>query len=198
MEKDLYKKLVTKYLEKDNREINYQNRIIIPFIEDILIKNKYDNMDVIDISTMYKNWNRNGGIDRSRYASDYTPDILIAENWDIHNKDNEDIRYYILIEVKVPTANRRSRTSKQVEEYLKIRDNVILTDCITWEFFSKDETSNNVKHDIFSLEEMGRKSIKGVCERNDCKNVSWKIDKEFNITWDEIEENLKNFLKNDC
>ena len=45
-----YKALVEKYITYDSREINLQNRVIIPFLE-FLIKNH--NIDVVDTSTLY-------------------------------------------------------------------------------------------------------------------------------------------------
>ena len=47
-----YKKLVDKYYEKDCREVNFQNRIIIPFLESFIP----EEFDVVDSSTLYKNW----------------------------------------------------------------------------------------------------------------------------------------------
>ena len=49
MDFDKYKKLVTYYWQTDNRELNIQTRIIIPFLESIL------NYDIVDTSTIYSN-----------------------------------------------------------------------------------------------------------------------------------------------
>lgn len=51
MEFKIYQKLVEKYYKNDCRELNFQNRILIPFLE-LLIEGKYD---VVDTSTLYKN-----------------------------------------------------------------------------------------------------------------------------------------------
>ena len=45
-----YKALVEKYITYDSREINFQNRVILPFLE-FLLKNH--NIDVVDTSTLY-------------------------------------------------------------------------------------------------------------------------------------------------
>ena len=52
MEYSKYKDLVDKYYQKDCRELNFQNRVIIPFLESFLPP-KYE---VVDTSTIYKNW----------------------------------------------------------------------------------------------------------------------------------------------
>ena len=51
-----YKALVEKYITYDSREINFQNRVIIPFLE-FLLKNH--NIDVVDTSTIYNRGKRN-------------------------------------------------------------------------------------------------------------------------------------------
>lgn len=84
-----YIKDVEKYLAKDNREVNYQNRIAIPFLQYILS----EDIDIVDTSTLYRNWNRLQFHDRSKYANHYTPDVLISKNWTIYNKDIENIEY---------------------------------------------------------------------------------------------------------
>lgn len=50
-----YKALVEKYITYDSREINFQNRVILPFLE-FLLKNH--NIDIVDTSTLYNRGNR--------------------------------------------------------------------------------------------------------------------------------------------
>ena len=79
-----YKKLVGKYYEKDCREVNFQNRIIIPFLESFIP----EEFDVVDSSTLYKNWKhykdeKGNGICRETFAGECTPDILIMKDWSL-------------------------------------------------------------------------------------------------------------------
>ena len=71
MEYSKYQNLVEKYYQMDSRELNFQNRVIIPFLESFL-QGKYE---VVDSSTIYKNWrnykDENGdGICRDTFASE--------------------------------------------------------------------------------------------------------------------------------
>lgn len=54
MEFKRYKELVEKYYQNDCRELNFQNRVIIPFLE----KYSPNFYDVVDSSTLYRNWER--------------------------------------------------------------------------------------------------------------------------------------------
>ena len=51
---DNYRESTDSYLSNDNRELNYQNRIIIPMLEKIFV-NKHS-IKVVDVSTQYKQW----------------------------------------------------------------------------------------------------------------------------------------------
>ncbi len=159
------KKRVDFYLSKDNRELNYQNRVIIPLLEK-LFENKLT-INVVDVSTLYRNWEKREWHDRSKYGGVHTPDILVAENWNIRNKDDGNIKYLLLIEVKTPDSKDKKRTKEEVGEYLEHVPNVILTDCITWEFYTKATKDN--PH-IYYLEKEGRR----VCERKSKEAVNWK------------------------
>lgn len=130
-----YKSIVEKYLVNDNRELNYQNRIVIPFLKRILP----EDLDIVDTSTLYKNWENREWHDRSKYADNYTPDILIAKEWTIYNRNKDNIEYLSLLEIKTPTANNRKHAEKEKNEYLSKVPTVILTDCLTWEFFPKNK-----------------------------------------------------------
>lgn len=121
-----YISLVEKFKNNDNREINYQNRIIIPFLEGLF--EKY--YDIVDVSTQYKNRETNLHT-RENYANNSTPDLLIAKNWNIQNKGKANINYCAVVEIKVPGSKNR----KQIEDYIKVIPNVIWTDCKTWEFY---------------------------------------------------------------
>ena len=113
-----YKKLVDKYYEKDCREVNFQNRIIIPFLESFIP----EEFDVVDSSTLYKNWRhykdeKGNGICRETFAGDCTPDILIMKGWSLFAIKRETPS--IIIEVKRPTASDRSHADKEVKNYVQ-------------------------------------------------------------------------------
>ena len=103
-----YINLVTWFFENDNREENYQNRVLIPFLETLCT-----GFDVVDTSMLTKEWDERG-IERHKFAGLYTPDLLIASNWKLHKTEKVD--YKSLIEIKTPTAQvnitlRQSRLS---------------------------------------------------------------------------------------
>ena len=66
----LYRELIDNFLSKDNRELNYQNRVIIPMLEKIFENNA--SISAVDVSTQYKNWNNRIKHDESKYAGKYT------------------------------------------------------------------------------------------------------------------------------
>jgi len=191
----LYKKYranVEKYLQKDNRELNYQNRILIPLLEELL--NDKENIDVVDVSTMYKNWNRREWHDRPEYAGDYTPDILISKNWTIYNKVFEGVEYLCLIEVKTPTADRRKHAKDEVDEYCQKVPHVILTDCLTWEFYSKDSNTGDVKEEMICLEK--ESSRQKVCMRGENRTIDWNLSEDAagKTEFEKLCEKLKKFV----
>lgn len=159
-----YKGQLGKYINSDNREINIQNRIIIPFLEKIFMG---EEIEIVDTSTLYKNWNKRVGHDRTKYGGQYTPDILLASsNWDIYN-ENKNIDYYALFEVKVPTTSKGERTHaiNECTDYLKHVNKVVLTNGISWEFFDKSGSG-----ELISLEE----NDMYVCKRGEDKIINWK------------------------
>lgn len=204
-----YKELVNKFYENDNREENYQNRVLIPFLEDLFEKK----VDVVDTSQLTKEWNfRN--IKRKKFAGNYTPDILLAKNWVLKKKRTRDnTRYLALIDVKTPSANDRKHAMNEVEEYLTKVNLVILTDCVTWEFFMLESGKRKRKIKQISLEKTCKEKIRvqnkryktrrvfnlvefdfpqNVCERKGDYKIHWKDDVD---SWGELIEFLrKNIL----
>ena len=128
MDFETYKNLVGKYYNNDCRELNFQNRVVIPFLEE-LVSEKYD---VVDSSSLYKNWKK---INRDKFANNYTPDVLIIDGWKLFDENKKNP--LIIVEVKRPTANDRNHADAEVKEYLNKSHYVILTDCITWEIYEK-------------------------------------------------------------
>jgi len=130
---DKYKKLVTYYWQTDNRELNIQNRIIIPFLESIL------NYDIVDTSTIYSNQKKTK---RADFAAYHSPDIVIAENWFWNIEDKQIVkdktRYKAIIEVKTLANKERKQSQNQVREYLTKVPIVILTDALMWEIYFAD------------------------------------------------------------
>ncbi|MBK1809508.1 hypothetical protein JHL18_02465 [Clostridium sp. YIM B02505] len=119
--------MVTWFFENDNREENYQNRILIPFFEELC-----EDLDVVDTSMLTKEWDKRG-IDREAFAVGYTPDLLIASKWKLKKTEKDTVEYKSLLEVKTLKAADREHAESEVKEYLEKVTFVILTDCVTWE-----------------------------------------------------------------
>lgn len=169
MEYNRYQNLVKKYYQRDCREVNFQNRVIIPFLESFLLE-KYE---VVDSSTIYKNWGnyvdeKGNGICRDKFAEKYTPDLLVIEEWKLFAKEKN--APSIIIEVKRPTASDRKHAENEIKEYLGKADHVILTDSITWEFFIKQDNEKTPQKIFLSKDE------KFVCMRGLPveRNIEWK------------------------
>ena len=180
MKFETYKKLVEKYYKDDCRELNFQNRILIPFLESLLPE-KYD---VVDTSTLYKNWTR---INRGVFAGQYTPDVLVTRNWSLfEGKESPQI----IIEVKRPTANDRIHADNEIDEYIKKANYVILTDCITWEIHQKHMKSNP-----FYLS----KECEAVCKRtipknNEERTINWIDNSISENDWDKLRNAIKDMI----
>lgn len=139
---EYYKQLVEKYEEKDCREINFQNRIILPMLEKIFIDN--NEIDIVDVSTQYKN-KESFLHTRKHYANKYTPDLLIVKDWNYANKDIPKENYLAVVEIKSPILdsinNDNKHTNEEVKAYIANGSKVILTDCYSWVFYGfGDET----------------------------------------------------------
>ena len=169
MEYNRYQKLVEKYYQKDCRELNFQNRVILPFLESFLPE-KYE---VVDSSTIYKNWGKykdekGNGICRDTFAEKYTPDLLIIEGWNLFAKEKK--APSIIIEVKRPTALDRKHAENEIKEFLDKAGYVILTDSITWEFYKRQGNEKTLQKIFLSKDE------KFVCKRGLSveRNIEWK------------------------
>lgn len=188
MDFDKYKKLVTYYWKNDNRELNIQNRIIIPFLESILP------YDIVDTSTIYKG--KKDAIRNEFAGENYSPDIVIVKNWLWNRGEDEHLVkdkpiYKAIIEVKTLANKERKQSQKQVKKYLTKVPIVILTDALMWEI-SFDDSRKTIK---ISLEMEQTVPHKGkvyefpadVCSRN------FQLD-DLKFNADEW-RNLKNTLK---
>lgn len=159
-----YKELVDKYIKIDSREINFQNRIVIRFLEKLFINTK--GISIVDVSMQYhKKYKKSKIHDTSKYSSRQNaaapPDLLIARNWNFANKNNEKIDYLMVIEIKSPVSEERIY-NKKIEEYkahtinevsfhLEANRKVILTDCIRWQFFKRENKLIPIKTiDLFN------------------------------------------------
>lgn len=181
-----YKNLVNKYYNKDCREINFQNRIIIPFLESIIPKE----YDIVDSSTLYKNWDlyKDGqdriGISWNSFAAKGTPDILITKDWELFAQYKS--KPVLIIEIKRPTAIDRLHADSQVKEYINVVkcENVVLTDSITWEFYSR--RSQNPEYIYLSQDKYK------VCERKDLskKECGWIECGDMENEWLSLKEKI--------
>lgn len=168
-----YKQIVDMYVEHDCREINFQNRVIVPLLERILVKE--ENVFIVDVHQQYRN--RQSKVHtREQYVGEHTPDLLVVRNWYYNNMKVSPNDYIAIVEVKSPELdpiNRDSEhTKKEIEEYLKIRDRVILTDCYIWKFYKKKE--NEIENKEFVLND----SNKWIEENENWKSFIWYL-KEF-------------------
>lgn len=147
-----YKKIIDKYLDKDSRELNFQNRVIIPMLEKLLINT---DIEVVDTSTLYYRGKMNSKtINNSKFTGKQSngkysapPDLLLVKNWNINNVNNT-VNYIAAIEIKYPNSPHEHIHGKNFEEYnqhvkdemnahLSVNNIVILTDCYRWQFFNK-------------------------------------------------------------
>lgn len=176
MEYNRYKKLVDNYYQEDCRELNFQNRIIIPFLESFLP----EEYEVVDSSTLYKNWgnykdDKGNGICRETFAGKYTPDLLIVENWKLFAEQKN--APSVIIEVKRPTAKDRKHAENEVKEFLDKAEHVILTDTITWEFYNKND--KEIPEKVIYLGEVENL----VCKHDltDKRTIEWKAEKFWEV-----------------
>lgn len=163
-----YTELVTWFFENDNREVNYQNRVLIPFWETLCT-----DFDVVDTSMLTKEWDKRN-IERRKFAGFYTPDLLIASNWKLQDK-SEKVEYKSLIEIKTPTAQDRDHAEEEVKEYLEKVSFVVLTDCVTWEFYMKE--NEQIYYSCYSLEQEPESTVCNspaqVCKREGKASIIW-------------------------
>lgn len=151
-----YKRLVNKYLETDWREITFQNRVVTPLLDKLLINEK--DLSIIDISL--QNDSNNSVKSEIHTTSSYrkekasSPDLLVARHWNYANIDNDEIDYLGVVEVKSPHLklkpiynkdNIKNEIKKQIKTHLEVNYKVILTDCIKWQFFEKEHGLEPVK-----------------------------------------------------
>ena len=204
MDFDEYSKLVTWFFKNDDREENYQNRVLIPFLE-----GQCKDFDIVDTSMLTKEWDERD-INRKAFAGVYTTDLLIASGWKLKKTETDTVEYKALVEVKTPTAKDRKHAELEIKEYLEKVAFVILTDCVTWEFYMK-EIDNSIsyslekKHEVtnFSRDRRFRKKMKlksltyefpaQVCKRYKTPKtpIMWS-----DSDWENIKQAIKNFSIN--
>lgn len=192
MDFDKYKKLVTYYWKNDNRELNIQNRIIIPFLESILP------YDIVDTSTIYKG--KKDAIRNEFAGENYSPDIVIVKNWLWNRIEDEQLVkdkpiYKAIIEVKTLANKERKQSQKQVKEYLTKVPIVILTDSLMWEISFADSRKtikiSLEKEQTFQDKEQVYKFPADVCTRKfQLTDLTFDDDK-----WRELKNTLKKYLK---
>ena len=181
MEFKIYQNLVEKYYKKDCRELNFQNRILIPFLEQLIL-GKYD---VVDASTLYKNWRK---IDRESFAGQYTPDILVVEEWNLFEKKKKPL---VIVEVKRPTADDRPHADNEVNEYINKSQYVILTDCIRWEIHEM----NNETRIYYLSKERQRGCERSIPKTKKDRIINWIDNSIPNNDWDELHNAIKEIVQ---
>ena len=191
MDFDKYRKLVTWFLKNDNREENYQNRVLIPFLEGLC-----KDLDIVDTSMLTKEWDGRG-INRKAFAGVYTPDLLVASGWKLKKTETDTVKYKAIVEVKTPTATDRKHAESEIKEYLEKVAFVILTDCVTWKFYMKENDSiYSISYSLGEKYKVHKKlKLKSskyefpaqVCERYQTE-IKWS-----DSDWENIEQAIKNF-----
>jgi len=161
---EAYKDIVNKYIEKDSRELNFQNRAILVMLETILINT---DVEVVDTSILYDRGKRNSPTLKNRqFAAKGSgpPDLLLVRNWHLNNRDNT-VEYLAAIEVKSPSSmeaisgkevqNYDNKTIQQVLSHLSLSTIpvVILTDSCRWHFLREEEDLNNASLSFDLLDE---------------------------------------------
>lgn len=131
-----YTILLEKYINTDWREINFQNRIVLPMLENIFIDKS--GIEIVDVSTQYKNRESNSHT-RKYYANNYSPDLLLVKNWLYYNKKISNHDYLAVVELKSPRLDSlnkiKKHTEEEVQSYLDNGRSVILTNCLKWIFY---------------------------------------------------------------
>ena len=186
-----YRKIVDKYVNQDYRELNFQNRVVLQLIDKVLANTS--DLSIVDVHVQYKN--RESELHtRKYYAGDHTPDLLIVKDWNYENIQKAKSDYVALVEVKSPVLDPISRevshTNEEIEEYMKICDRVILTDCYTWKFYFKGkETKVVILHDENDWRMQKIDNPKFVQEE-----LGFPPDRMEPVDWDKLIEYLKTFL----
>lgn len=180
---EYYKKIVDKYREFDCREINFQNRVVIPLLESLFID--FEDIWIVDISLQGRN--KNSVVhDVSKYRSlkEYSasPDVLIVSDWNYKNKDVDSIIYHAVVEVKSPEINplfkNKKHTLDQVRYHLEANKKVVLTDCLKWEFYERGKAMVSI----------------ALIEQNGKEEWTWKTRKENDDIWGELCAKIQTFI----
>ncbi len=135
-----YRQLVDYCLKNDDREINYINQVMIPLIREVYGENCY-------VKIAEEDRKRHCGKKKNSFVC-RKPDILIDFKDGVREGSLEE---KVVIKVKSPTAAGRRKLMAAVRFFLRRKAKaVIVTDCITWEIFTKDR--HQILCDSFSLE----------------------------------------------
>ena len=166
-----YTILLNKYINTDWREINFQNRIVLPMLENIFIDKS--EIEIVDVSTQYKN-RESDSHTRQYYANNYTPDLLLVKNWLYYNKKISNNDYLAVVEVKSPKLDPLNKTKKHTEEevqsYLDIGRSVILTDCLEWTFYGFSDMQ--ISFNLYDRENEWGKDLEEYFGSNEFKRKS--------------------------
>lgn len=174
-------------------ENTIQNDVVTPFLDRLFINEK--DISIIDISTQYNN--KNSEIhDTRKYRKENTspPDLLVARHWNYANKDNDEIDYLAVVEVKSPRIDpvynkNKSKFEDQIKIHLEVNDKVILTDCIKWLFFEKE-------YDLEPVQTINLFDENNNWKRNDAKTSEFLIEEvQFEPTYEDGPEEWNQLCK---
>lgn len=194
------------------REINYQLELIKPFLESVLAKP----IQVIDTSNNSKDTQQHT---RESYTTKYgtAPDLILTKGYIYSNKKLKPPIVYAAVEIKTPYCKENfygeikeyhNHVIEEIATYLCRCDNIILTNCISWRFFSWNKKCD--KNLIFKFAELlpilntnnsnwylvdGKKKIPSVKERVKILKIEHydKLNSFFDNQEDEMIKQVRNY-----
>jgi hypothetical protein len=150
---DDYKKLLDRQKNnQDVREEAIQYNVIRVFLQSIFQEYDIEATSKQERASIHDYLDYCGSYidDKTRKLKKWTPDLVIAKNWNWDNIKN-DVEYKCVVEVKSPFLD--PITGQKPEEYkcldevkshlmAKKNNKVILTDGVTWAFYDKEHALN--------------------------------------------------------
>lgn len=183
------------------REINYQLELIKPFLESVLAKQ----IQVIDTSNNTKDTNIHT---RESYTTAYgaAPDLIITSGYKYANRNLKSPIVYAAVEIKKPLSKENINGEikdyhvhviEEMATYLCKCENIILTNCKIWKFFSWNKKYD--KRLLFNFADL--LPILNI-ENNDWYLVDGKknipaVEERLKILKEEQYDKLESFFEND-
>ena len=183
------------------REINYQLELIKPLLESVLAKQ----IQVIDTSNNVKDTKSHT---RESYATEYgaAPDLILTSNYKYANRNLKSPIVYAAVEIKTPFSKENINGEikeyhvhviEEMATYLCKCENIILTNCKRWQFFSWDKECD--KSLLFKFADL--LPILNIKNNNwylvDGEKNTPPVEERLKILKEEQYEKLKSFFENE-